>query len=466
MRVLRANRLNVLALVVLISVGARLVIASTQIANHPERSITRDSVAYVNSASVLRSEHRFGVSPEFAATPQTVLVPGYPLFLMLLNAVTLEKAAWAAVVQSLIGGLTIFIIYLMSLEIGSSESGVFAAGFLAFNPNSMGISLFVLSETLFTFLLVGAVYLLFVSQKQTRGVPFLAAAGMMLGVATLTRAIAHYLGLLIFIWILVYTAQRHKSIRVAARHSVTFLAAFMVLVGGWSYRNWSVTGSWGLSQIEGIDLLFFRAADVVASVDGTSLSEARTKLAGGADYHALRRMATANPQLGLSGAWRERAVEIILDHPFIYSRRVIRYSIVMMIGPGDGWLAKTLFSADSSSGPFGDWNRLSLSGWIHEWLMVRTGQGLLFLYSSAYLVVLYSLVLASGAVIFRGRSCRGFVLLMCIIIAYFIIASAGPEAYFRYRVPVEPFLCLLGGIGWVGVTKTVTGAVRRQASGA
>jgi hypothetical protein len=275
----------------------------------------------------------------------------------------------------------------------------------------------------------------------------LLVAGFALGLATLTRLIGLYLAPLLVLWLAGDALIRRQPMRFSVRNAGIFLLAFALISGAWSYRNFVVSGSWRLSQIEGIDLLFFRAADVVATVEGVSLEDARRRLAGGLDYHDLRRAARLDPELHLGDAWHRQAMLVITENPFTYLRRAARHSVFMMFGPGDGWLTRLLFAPRGHLGPFGDLRRLTFTDWMNKWIITRTGEGLHFLYSASYLVLLYILTAASASFLWRAEANRGVAALILVVLVYFVTVSAGPEAYYRFRVPITPFLCLLGGVG-------------------
>ncbi|MEO0108866.1 MAG: hypothetical protein ABIK62_06835, partial [candidate division WOR-3 bacterium] len=65
--------------------------------------------------------------------------------------------------------------------------------------------------------------------------------------------------------------------------------------------------------------------------------------------------------------------------------------------------------------------------------------------------LLYLGAVYTGIVSFLGRGVRtyrGAEWTVLILIAYFLVMSSGPEASARFRVPMMPFLALLGAAGW------------------
>src|SRR5205814_1044836 len=80
-------------------------------------------------------------------------MPGYPVFVAIAYAASGSSAKAVYVLQALLGGGTVFLVYLLGTRI-NKKVGLIAAALAAVDPISVGFSASFLSETPFTFFLV------------------------------------------------------------------------------------------------------------------------------------------------------------------------------------------------------------------------------------------------------------------------------------------------------------------------
>ena len=132
--------------------GAWLWAAVALVAPHRDEFMTRDSYAYAASAEAILQTGHFSVSPG-DATPQTLLVPGYPLFLAAIYGSFGASPATVSAIQALLVCATAWMVFLLGQLAASPAVGALASGLYLLDPNVLGLSLYTLSETLFTFFL-------------------------------------------------------------------------------------------------------------------------------------------------------------------------------------------------------------------------------------------------------------------------------------------------------------------------
>jgi 4-amino-4-deoxy-L-arabinose transferase-like glycosyltransferase len=125
------------------------------------------------------------------------------------------------IVQSIMGGLVAVLAYLMTLTIFGRRPALFAGFGMALAPMSIAMTLAILTETLFTFLLTLAMWLW--SRNHAL------AAGVLLGLATLARAIL--LPILAAIALLAIVLKFNR-----ATHVKILLGAVLV-IAPWAARN-------------------------------------------------------------------------------------------------------------------------------------------------------------------------------------------------------------------------------------
>jgi 4-amino-4-deoxy-L-arabinose transferase-like glycosyltransferase len=170
-----------------------------------------------------------------AGGPSAFRPPAYPLFLGGVYAVAGEEAPPAArMVQALLGTLTVALIGIIATRIWGRRIGVLALGIAAVAPPLVVMSTALISEALFVPLVLGAVACVLEARRSPRPVRWTIAAGVLVGVAELTRTNA--LVLLIPLGIAVWQIGPRSGWRALIRPALLALAAVLV-IAPWTLRN-------------------------------------------------------------------------------------------------------------------------------------------------------------------------------------------------------------------------------------
>ncbi len=180
---------------------------------------------------------------EFAYTPgksTSMRPPLYPTFVAGVYAVAgAENFQAVRLAQILLNLLTVVIVYGLCREVFDRTASVAAAAMCAAYPSLWGHDYLLLTEVLFTFLL--SLSLLFTARfRRTDRLVELAAAGLLLGLAALTRS-AMFFFPPAAILLLLCNRQLSWSRRIVA--ASVFLAAFSGAVGPWLVRNAKLQGT-------------------------------------------------------------------------------------------------------------------------------------------------------------------------------------------------------------------------------
>ncbi len=189
--------------------------------------------------------HGLGFDPELRRPP------GYAFFVAGVIAALGEELRALAFAQHILGTATALLTYLLGRltfgRLAGLVGGLFAAldGALILSEHS------VMTESLFSTLLVGALVALVLGARDARAPrtwPWFVLAGVLLGLASLTRPVAQILLPLVPIWLLLI----HRRWGLALRGSVLVGLGFVLLVGPWMFRNLaehgSLTASGGLGR--------------------------------------------------------------------------------------------------------------------------------------------------------------------------------------------------------------------------
>lgn len=365
-----------------------------------------DSAEYDRLGRNLVERGRFSLAAVPPWTSDLTRTPVYPGFVAACYTVAGSSPMTVAIAQLLLGVGTCLLTYLAGVILLSRRAAVVAAGLLAVDPLSARYGAMLLSETLFTtLLLVGLV--LAAMYHQRPGVGVACSLGVVLGLTTLCRPIAVFWPVVVGIWIAT-AAWRVRGWR-PIWHAVLVVAIASLLTGGWMCRNYAVGGPPVLSTVPAINLYYHRAAAVLARQEGITEFEARQQLAERLEQEV------AQERFGPRDEYRlmeRRGLELIGSNQVGYLRAC-----------GDG-LIRMMKPQEPLS-------ILSCCPNLLAWV------------ESAYLLVLYVLG-GYGSVRWLVRSRRATVLVLGLGVTYFVILS-GPEAYVRFRVPLMPLFALLAG---------------------
>jgi hypothetical protein len=406
-----------------------------------------DSAAYISLAAGLKWGCGFTwwAGDHCSALPETNRTPGYPAFLSLM-----PELHAALITQALLWSFVCFFVGLFTATFAGTRAGYCAAGIIAADVPSIVSSNEIMSETLFTALLVGAVLaeleMLRSAKSASKRYCLLALASAMLGLALLVRPIAEFvIPVAIIAPMLLEGTSRSRRALLAV-----LVAAGPVLCGtAWTLRNYSVAGVTALSTIRGVDFFYYRAVGTLAFASHAGWAEtlARTRPLPNADLSA-------------------QACSIILHHPFAFVAMTSWSFFYVCWVPDRAPLAQ--FLGIPSVLRIQDPGSVRIEALIHKlWagnFAALSTVSAEELHSSLVLLLLIALQLLIvgftwAGVMFaikrhaRRRSPPGACVLFAFAIAVLtLLLASGPEAVARFRIPATPILAFLAGVGWFGIT--------------
>jgi Dolichyl-phosphate-mannose-protein mannosyltransferase len=430
---LRYILLIALTVRILLPIGA---ILST---HDPSVFYGQDSSSYIELAKALAFKSQFAIDG-----PEIFRTPGYPVFLIpgvLLNRLELT----AIVLQIVISCLTVYFVYRIARTVFETERAANCGAILyALEPQSVLYSSKILSETLFTGLVV-AFLLLFFLYTRKHEFHFLFSAGVLLSAATYVRPIAFYLPVIVSIFVFAVSITAGKSARWSALRSLALLAICGVLTGIWNVRNSRSADYPGFSSVSDYNLYFYQAASVLAAEKGVPYYTVRQQL--GAENppvyfenHPEQRQWTGGE---VSRYQRREGMRVLLRHPFQYAEIHLKGMLRLMLDPGGVEYLKLFKLYPESGGLLG---RIVDQGLTRTVLLLRKEAPAIF-WSSAILGVILILYWLAASIGFwlAWRSYAADLIVMLTFGLYFVILSGGPNSLERFRHPVMPMVCLLAG---------------------
>jgi 4-amino-4-deoxy-L-arabinose transferase-like glycosyltransferase len=202
------------------------------------RGDSRDYLAYVFNL-FLHGVYA-GVDPEeLPPEPDAVRAPGYILFIYPLLDLAQDdfSVPSALYAQTLISALTTFVSMLIFRRIMPFTAGIVCGMMVAISPHLINANVYLLTESLFTFLLITHVYAL-IRAKEKDSLPLYCLSGLLLAASWLVRPTTM---LLPFAYIMFFGLAIFRA-KLNWRAIACLVVPFFIAYSGWSARNVIATG--------------------------------------------------------------------------------------------------------------------------------------------------------------------------------------------------------------------------------
>jgi 4-amino-4-deoxy-L-arabinose transferase-like glycosyltransferase len=411
-----------------------------------------DTAWYVSLAGELAAGGRFwsGGGPEMIRTP------GYPLLIVpgLLGG-QLELVTVA--LQIILSCATCYLVYLTARSLTGGEwVGALAALLCAVEPLGVLYSVMLLSETLFTLLVVAAIYLLVAAMREG-GMSRFALAAVCVAAAAYARPVAYLLPLVLALALAVRGALK-KDRRLLAGAALSVAVSF-VLVGAWQVRNARVGGYGGFSAVGDFNAYFHLTAALKAKREGRAFYDCLTEIGfydrevyfsrhpeqrdwpPGERYRFMRRegLAAALADPRLAAGLYAKGLLISLADP-----GAVEYLRLLDLYPRKGRLLDAVVSA----GVFSTARQLAASRPLVFWSNAALG----------LLLAAYYLLAARGLWLVRRHPVTP---LLVLTLAYLALAAGGTVGSARLRAPVMPFVAALAACGLAALRRTARSLTAR-----
>ena len=383
--------------------------------------LSPDSISYLVGASNLAAGRGFTNS---LGDPETIRTPGYPLLLVpflragvdLTYLVALQHLA-----SVLLAVATAAFAFQMS---GSRRQALVAGVVMCLDLPTLVVGNSVLTETFFTAVVAISLWLLWrAAQSPDRPWGLSILSGLLAGASVLIRPITLFF-LVPAVVFLVLVRKRFKATAVCS-----FALSFAIFPLLWTVRNYHEAGYPGLSTLPAWDMLGFRAAGVLAIDDPgdfqANLERRQQQLQKqvcdqlqAVDASECRPLIEEQRLIPVKSQYYMRLGRSIVEqHPVAYAKLSLRGVALILLG-NDADLAAQVTG-------------------------MRAGV-------AARVMLIYTLPLLGFALLGAWtlwKQQRAFFYLAALTLAYFLVVSAGAEAYSRFRVSFMPLYALLVASG-------------------
>ena len=427
-----------LSLRILLFIGIRL--------NNPKGFLTNtDSIQYWQIAENILNHASFSLSSTPPLLPDHSRTPLYPLLISFLKWPGLGVQG-IIFFQILVSAATCLMVIILTYKLQESWKPAYLAGaIVAFDIPSIVYSNSLLTETVFTFLLILSLLFLVIYFKEPEKISSLLISGTLMGLSILCRPISVFLPL--FILFLFFIFPKRPKIYLLKRASL-YLTLCFVVVSPWLVRNQFVFGTPILTTMGYNNILHYRAAGVYAFKQGIPLSESQDLLSkkvksefqGDKELEPIK-YKKFEAKIGTS---------IILENLPTYIRNHILSTFNMLFKPLRSTIDLQLGLSEKGTSLM-TWGEKNNSSPISGLLRSTSGFTIALVFLQLILIVLLWLSVIYGLIISFVKKEQLISIIILLLIVYFCIMSGGPEAYARFRVPLIPFLAIAASVGIIEV---------------
>jgi 4-amino-4-deoxy-L-arabinose transferase-like glycosyltransferase len=373
-------------LIVLVAVAGFILRAAFGLLYWTGKPLTHDEREYLALARsvaagqgfIYDEDHDTGTAQQFGRAP------AYPLFLVAIGAgggVHDASPARVKVAQALLGAGAVWLIGLIALRAAGPRAGVAAAAIAAAYPPLVWIGAYVFSEALYTLLALATVLLLDraidrvdEARSARAGGALVLVAGLLAGVAVLTRPAMLFFLPLVVLWL----GWRRLTVLALA-----FVVAVLAVVAPWTARNYRVYDRFVLVASEG-GVTFWTGNHPLAIGEGDLAANPDLKRAEIA-FRAARPGLTAEE---LEPHYYREALGYIAERPGWWLGLLARKAFYTVVPIGPSYLLHSTRYRVATWIPYALVLLFAIAGWTAIWRSPRRPVALLLLAASALLVSL------------------------------------------------------------------------------
>jgi hypothetical protein len=389
-----------------------------------------DSREYIKLADNLLSTGAY----ELKGVSEINRVPGYPCFILPMRWLFPHCVFPIILFQVIIDTANCWLLWLLVRRIHSdSRIALLAVGFQAVSVVAIVYANKVLSETIYTFILLLTLLMFEMIRKpageeDSRNWWLSALTGVACGISTLVRAVTMPVLPLfgLYVWF-----RSRKLVMTGV-----FTVCLLVILGIWFCRNYFVVDYAGVCSVSSTNLYRYNACMVLAKRNGVSFSEQQNRL--DAEIENITDPAER------ASCLKSKAVEVILQSPFTYGYLHLKSDVTNLL-PAIGNVFQMTGCEIGQSGTLSVINTQGIFAGIKHYFRGRYWLLFLALPAVILLGIKYLAAIMAGVyVCLKDRKIVFF--LYFILIAYFLLVP-GPASLPRFRVPVSPLLSFFAGWG-------------------
>ncbi len=395
-----------------------------------------DASKYFSYAFNLRHSGVYSPEPRFATKDSlgapiadALCSPGYPIALLpFAGEIPTDRTILnITLMQALLGILMIPLTYLIARRATPEHWALLPTALVAISPQLINMGVYILSESLFSFLMLLAIYCMTIQFEKADRISIAVISGILVGAAALTRPTLQYLLPFIFIGVLPLLPGK-----IAWRHGIGMTFGFLAIYIPWIIRN-----------IISLGIVTDQTLSITTIVHGhyPNFMFLNQPDSLGYPYRFDPQITELSSSMGaaLSGIWQR-----VLESPWEYIEWYLVGKPLAFFAWGDVASAGDIFTYPTLSSPYYGIPLFTLTkglmGYLHYILVALA------------LIVTMAFVIPSLRNRIKLHNCATVQLLVCILVYFLAIHTVGfPIA--RYCVPLLPVIFLLATYGIVTLLK-------------
>ena len=235
-----ARALKVLNITILFAIafGLRLYYINHTVVDTPIRADARDYYSY---AFNIQNHHMYSRTwpSDVTPKPDALRSPGYPLFISpLVSAPPTKPMVWAITFwQALLDTLTVLLTYFLARQFFGIRLASFTALLAALSPHLISATSYVLTETLFSFLMTASMLAITIAIKRNSN-PIFLLSGILIALTSLTRPTVQYF--IAPLAICLFIASGYLNLN--KKSWVSLIIGFLLISVPWVARNIDTLG--------------------------------------------------------------------------------------------------------------------------------------------------------------------------------------------------------------------------------
>ena len=267
--------------------------------------------------------------------PEILRTPGYPIFLMLTGMAD-NHPLLSISCQIMLACFSVFLVYQLGMLLFLNvQAATLCAVLYAIEPTSVFYSIQLLTETLFTTILLVFIYqLLSYILRPSWG--SLIWAALALSATVYVRPASYYLPLFCAVGLTVLPLKLRFAYKVC--RATAFLAICTVLIGLWQVRNYAETGYGGFSSLAEHDLYYGQAVGILANKEHTDYAAKVIKL----ERQQGQEVWADAHNVALIMQEKHDALRIIKQNPVLFVKLQLRGMVAVVLDPSSTHILKRL----------------------------------------------------------------------------------------------------------------------------
>ena len=416
---------NKLRIIVLVAFMLRVILGIPLI-DDMDKMLVNDSPSYIKVAQNLYEGNGYSNCPSEPYYKDVLRTPTYPYIISIAKHLTTDVRI-VFLIQVIIDLLTLILIFRIGSYLVSEVVGLIAALFYALSIISVVMCTKILAETIFVFLIVLSFYALAVKQKH-----FL--AGISLGLAVLCKPIGLYI---IVVYILYVLWKRVRLGRI-----LLFTIPFVLLIGGWMFRNYKITQVPTISSISSYSLFAYNANMVLSYKQDVPESVLRETRIAEVYKETKGELGDYSGEYDYIEKFGALGKEAILNNLALYTFLHLKNSVNSLI-PGVHYVLE-LFG--KTKGKRGTMDILRKEGvWSASKFYFKGRWGSVLMLMPWVLCWIAMLLSAFGGIIKVVLNRKWEMIMLLILPGLYFLFISGPSAEPRFGALIAPYFCLLAG---------------------